>query len=55
MTQARLVRMGFNTDLVEALSKLLRRSQYKRCLPVVAKLGRRTIDRDFRYPRDWGY
>lgn len=55
MAQPRLVRMGFRADLIEALSRLLRQSQYKRRLPVVTKLGRRTIDRDFRYPRDWGY
>ena len=33
---------------------MIRRNQYKRRLPVIAKLTHRTIDRDFRYPRDWG-
>jgi len=32
----------------------VQRSQFKRRLPVIAKLSRRTIDRDFRYARDWG-
>ncbi len=32
----------------------LRDNQYKRRLPIIAKLSARTIDRDFRYPRDWG-
>ena len=29
-------------------------SQFKRRLPVIAKVSHRTIDRDFRYSRDWG-
>ena len=29
-------------------------SQFKRRLPVIAKVSQRTIDRDFRYSRDWG-
>ena len=31
-------------------------SQFKRRpkLPVIAKISHRTIDRDFRYSRDWG-
>jgi NAD+ synthase len=50
-----IIQMGFDRDLVQYLMRLLRQSQYKRRLPVLAKLGTRTIDRDFRYPRDWGY
>lgn len=50
-----LISRGFDRTFVEHVAKLLRQSQYKRRMPVVAKLGNRTIDRDFRYPRDWGY
>lgn len=50
-----VISKGFDRSFVEHIAKLLRQSQYKRRLPVVAKLGKRTIDRDFRYPRDWGY
>ena len=50
-----LIQRGFDKELVEYVGRLLRQSQYKRRLPVVAKIGNRTIDRDFRYPRDWGY
>ena len=50
-----LIERGFDQELVEYVARLLRQSQYKRRMPVVAKLGNRTIDRDFRYPRDWGY
>ena len=33
---------------------MVQRSQFKRRLPVIAKVSHRTIDRDFRYARDWG-
>jgi NAD+ synthase len=46
--------LGFEPALVDKVVRRVRDSQYKRRLPVIAKLGPRTIDRDFRYPRDWG-
>jgi NAD+ synthase len=49
-----LVEMGHDREFVEAVAKRIRLNQYKRRLPVIAKLSTRTIDRDFRYPRDWG-
>jgi NAD+ synthase len=49
-----LLNLGFDADLVAEVMRRIRGSQYKRRLPVIAKLGGRTIDRDFRYPRDWG-
>jgi len=36
------------------VGRRVRVSQYKRRPPIIAKLSARTIDRDFRYPRDWG-
>jgi len=48
------VEAGYDETLVERVLEMIRRSQFKRRLPVVAKLSRRTVDRDFRYPRDWG-
>lgn len=44
----------FNEKLVDKLYDMIRRSQYKRRPPLIAKLSMRTIDRDFRYSRDWG-
>ena len=38
----------------EKLYVKVRDSQYKRRLPLIAKISQRTIDRDFRYARDWG-
>ena len=37
-----------------AWSTMIRRNHYKRRMPVIAKLSHRTMDRDFRYARDWG-
>lgn len=50
-----LEREGFPRQFIEVVVGKVRDSQYKRRLPVIAKLSSRTIDRDFRYPRDWGH
>lgn len=49
-----LIELGFQTEFIEAVSRKIRSSQYKRRPPVIAKVSGRTIDREFRYPRDWG-
>ena len=51
---ADLVAEGFDEKFVRAVYHRVQASQYKRRLPVIAKVSSRTIDRDFRYPRDWG-
>jgi NAD+ synthase len=51
---AQLERVGFSLEFIERVLRMIRRNQYKRRLPVIAKLTDRTMDRDFRYPRDWG-
>jgi NAD+ synthase len=51
---AQLIRAGFDAEFVERVLRIIRRNQYKRRMPVIAKLTHRTMDRDFRYPRDWG-
>jgi NAD+ synthase len=53
-THAELVAAGFDDDFVTGVARTVRRNQYKRRLPLIAKLSTRTIDRDFRYSRDWG-
>jgi len=50
----RLEQMGFEPGFTDRIELTIRKSQFKRRLPVIAKLSHRTIDRDFRYPRDWG-
>ncbi|MEX0675558.1 MAG: NAD+ synthase [Pirellulales bacterium] len=51
---AQLARAGFDPEFIDRVLRMIRRNQYKRRLPVIAKLTHRTMDRDFRYPRDWG-
>jgi len=49
-----LIADGFNADFVRRVYHMIRDSQYKRRMPVIAKLSHRSVDRDFRYSRDWG-
>jgi NAD+ synthase len=49
-----LIDAGFAAELVDRVATLVRRNHYKRRMPVIAKLSFRTMDRDFRYARDWG-
>lgn len=47
------VAAGFEPELVARVGRLVVRSQFKRRLPVIAKVSTRTVGWDFRYPRDW--
>ncbi len=49
-----LLEAGFSADQVKNLLERVRSSQFKRRLPLIAKLSTRTVGIDFRYPRDWG-
>ena len=49
-----LVAAGFDTGFVARIARMIQTSHYKRRLPLIAKISYRTIDRDFRYARDWG-
>jgi len=49
-----VIALGFEAADVDWVAERVRGSQYKRRPPVIAKLSSRTIDREFRYPRDWG-
>ncbi len=52
--RAELLRAGFTAEFVDRVATMIRRNHYKRRMPVIAKLSHRTMDRDFRYARDWG-
>lgn len=52
---AEAIERGFAESFVRNVYTRVQNSQYKRRLPVIAKISDRTIDRDFRYARDWGY
>lgn len=45
---------GHPVERVRRILAMVEGSQYKRRLPIIAKLSQRTIGIDFRYPRDWG-
>ena len=45
---------GFAKPFVQAVVERVRRNQFKRVLPPIAKLSQRTIGYDFLYLRDWG-
>jgi len=53
-SDAELIDVGFDKDFIRKVRRMVRTSQFKRRPPVIAKLGERTIDRDFNYARDWG-
>jgi NAD+ synthase len=53
-SRTEVVALGFAPEDVDSVIGRVRGSQYKRRPPVIAKLSNRTIDREFRYPRDWG-
>ena len=54
LTKAELVADGFEHEFVESIYAKIQNSHFKRRLPIIAKVSNRTIDRDFRYARDWG-
>jgi len=51
--RAEMLTTGFVAEFVDRVATLVRRNHYKRRMPVIAKLSHRTMDRDFRYARDW--
>lgn len=53
-TDEELETSGFQREFVEKVRERIRRSQFKRRPPIIAKISHRTVNVDFRYPRDWG-
>ncbi len=54
MSGDELLAYGFEPDFIAQVYNKVQNSHFKRRLPVIAKVSNRTIDRDFRYSRDWG-
>jgi NAD+ synthase len=48
------VQAGFKKAFVDRVVDIVRRNQFKRVLPPIAKLSNRTVGYDFLYLRDWG-
>jgi NAD+ synthase len=53
-TRKELIEEGFEPGFVDQVVRKIMSSQFKRRMPVIAKVSNRTIERDFRYARDWG-
>jgi NAD+ synthase len=53
-SDAELAAAGHAPEFVTRVRRMIARSQFKRRLPIIAKLTDRTIGADWRYPRDWG-
>ena len=51
---AELMEMGFEKNFIGRVHQLIQRNQFKRRPPLIAKVSHRTVNVDFRYPRDWG-
>ena len=48
------VEEGFDEKFVHSVIARVRRNQFKRMMPPIAKVSNRTIGYDFLYLRDWG-
>lgn len=53
-TPEECVEAGFDGAFVRQVIQRVRRNQFKRVLPPIAKVSNRTIGYDFLYLRDWG-
>jgi NAD+ synthase len=53
MDRSSIVREGINPAFYDRVRSMVVRNQYKRMVPVIAKISGRTPGIDFRYARDW--
>ncbi len=52
MSEAEMLEAGYEQNLIKLLKEKIYKNQFKRKLPLIAKIGDRTIGHDFLYPRD---
>ncbi|HAS79387.1 MAG TPA: NAD(+) synthetase [Fusobacteriaceae bacterium] len=53
-TKDEILEMGYSEKTIDSILWRIKTNQYKRKLPLIAKISSRTMEREFRYPRDWG-
>ncbi|MCS5421478.1 MULTISPECIES: NAD+ synthase [Psychrilyobacter] len=53
-TKEEILEKGYSEKTVDSILWRIKTNQYKRKLPLIAKISNRTMEREFRYPRDWG-
>ncbi len=44
---------GFEEPEVDRIIRMIKGSQFKRCMPPIAKISERSVGHDFLYPYDW--
>lgn len=49
-----LGKSGFSGEFIRKVRSMIRKNQFKRRPPLIAKISYRTLNVDFRYVRDWG-
>jgi NAD+ synthase len=53
-TDDELMELGFSRNFINKVHTTVKKNQFKRRPPTIAKISHRTINVDFRYARDWG-
>ncbi len=53
-SKEQVIHDGWSSELVEKIYARIQKYQFKRKLPMIAKISNRSIPHDFLYPRDWG-
>lgn len=49
-----VINLGFPEKIVRGIFERVRKNQFKRLPPIIAKISRRSVNWDFRFLRDWG-
>jgi NAD+ synthase len=53
-TDDEILQMKFDASLIARVREMVRKNQFKRRPPLIAKVSYRTVGVDFNYARDWG-
>jgi NAD+ synthase len=51
-TKEEIAKSGYPKEMIEMIVDKIYKNQFKRKMPIIAKLTSRTINHDFNYPRD---
>lgn len=54
LTPEELILRGYEADIVYKIVDTIRKTQYKRVEPIIAKVSTATVGKELSFPRDWG-
>ena len=54
LTSEEVIKMGYDEKVVNAITRKIKLSQYKRKLPVIVNVSKRGMGNNFKFSRDWG-